>query len=343
LNLWHVTKTLTSLSIADVQAAAARIAPHLPRTPIVRPERLGRELDLDLHLKLETQLPTRAFKVRGGVNFMAARADELRGHGVTTASTGNHGQSIAYAAQLFNVPAIIFAPRNANGLKVAAMEAFGATVKLVGEDMAESAAAARAEARDRGMHFISSGDEPLLISGVATMAWEALNEPTAAGAAGKAPYDVIIVPVGGGSNAAGTALVAKTLYPQIEVIAVQSASAPAAHDAWHERTHVQYRMQSTRAEGLATRESYDLPQSILAQHLDEFALVTDDEMIKGLQMLARCTGEILELSAAAGLAYILRQRAQKNGHSRFQGKRILLPITGANVERYVTLAFNVTM
>ena len=328
------------VTLDSVREAAVRIAPHLPKTPIIRPERLARELDLDVWLKLETQLPTRAFKVRGGVNFMAACADDLRVHGVATASTGNHGQSIAYAAQLFNVPATIFAPRNANTLKVAAMEAFDAKVNLTGEDLSASAATAREEAQRFGMRFISSGDEPLLIAGVATMALEALDEPTTAGAAGKAPFDVLIVPVGGGSNAAGAALVAKALYPNMEVIAVQSAAAPAAHDAWKTRSRVQYRLQSTQAEGLATRESYDLPQSILARDLDDFALVTDDEMVKALQLLIRCTGEVLELSAAAGLAYVMRERNRLDCRSSLEGKRILLPITGANVERCVTQAFD---
>ncbi|HVA38830.1 MAG TPA: pyridoxal-phosphate dependent enzyme [Candidatus Dormibacteraeota bacterium] len=304
--------------IDDIREAFDRIRKYLPETPLVSHPAFADALGLDAWLKLETAQPTGAFKVRGGVNWMSACGSRFRDRGVVTASTGNHGQSIAYAARLFSVPAVVYAPREANAFKVGAMRAMGAEVRLEGEDFQASVTAAEEAARREGMRFISSGDEPLLIAGVGTMALEAFA---------RRPFDVAIVPVGGGSNAAGTALVAKALSPDTRVIAVCSAQAPAAHDAWHRRTHVRYETQSSVAEGLATRESYDLPQSVLARHLDEFALVDDAELEDALRFLAEHAHQLAEPAAVAGLAYARRHRAE------LAGTRVLLPITGANVTR----------
>src|SRR5579875_1401023 len=164
-----------SVSIDDVYAAAERIAPYLPETPLVQHPAFADSLGVDAWLKLETAQPTGAFKVRGGVNFMAAQSAELRTRGVVTASTGNHGQSIAYAARLFGVPATIYAPKDANPFKVDAMRVMQAEVRLVGEDFQASVDHAVEAARIEGRRFISTGDEPLLIAGVATCALEAFR------------------------------------------------------------------------------------------------------------------------------------------------------------------------
>jgi len=305
-----------NLTLDDVRAAYDRIHRHLPETPLVQHPAFAAALGIDAWLKLETAQPTGAFKVRGGINWMAVNAQRVRERGVVTASTGNHGQSIAYAARLFDVPAVIYAPHGANPFKVRAMEAMGAQVRLEGDDFQASVAAAEEAAAREGLRFISSGDEQLLIAGVATMALEAF---------GRRSFDVAIVPVGGGSNAAGTALVAKALSPRTRVIAVCSAQAPAAHDAWRRREHVRYESQATRAEGLQTRESYDLPQSILAKYLDDFALVDDVDLDDAVRFLAEQAHQLAEPAGVAGLAYARAHRRE------LQGACVLLPITGANI------------
>ena len=305
-----------NVTLAEVEAAAARLAPHLTPTPLVQHPAFARALGVDAWLKLETVQPTGAFKVRGGINWMSVNAESVCAKGVVSASTGNHGQSIAYAAQLFGVPATIYAPLGANPFKVGAMEAMGARVRLEGDDFQAAVAAARTAAAREGFVFVSSGDEPLLIAGVATCALEALRAKA---------FDVALVPVGGGSNAAGAALVARAVQPACRVIAVGSASAPAAHDAWRERRHVAYETQSTLAEGLATRESYDLPQALLAQHLDDFVSVADDDLVQAMRYLMEHAHQLAEPAAVAGLAYLLTHRGE------FTGGRVLLPITGANI------------
>lgn len=301
---------------ADVVAAAARLRPHLPETPLVQHPLFARALGVDAWLKLETAQPTGAFKVRGGINWMARHADTVRACGVVTASTGNHGQSIAFAGRSFGVPVVVYAPRDANPCKVEAMRSMGAQVRLEGADFDESAALASAAAVREGMRFVSTGNEPLLIAGVGTAALEAFS---------RRRFDAVVVPAGGGSIAAATALVAKAMQPGCETIAVASRQAPATHDSWHAGQHVHYATHATLAEGLAVRESFDLPRALLREHLDDFALVDDLDLIDAMRFLLAHAHQLAEPSGVAGLAYVLCRP------ERFAGKRVLLPITGANV------------
>ncbi len=213
--------------LPDVLAAAARIRPHLSPTPLRRSPAASESVGADVYLKHEFHLPTGAFKVRGGVNLVSQLSAKEREVGVIAASTGNHGQSVAYAARLFGVKAIICAPENANAAKVEAMRELGATVNLVGADFDEAREACERQAVAEGYRYIHSGNEPLLIAGVATHTLEILTE--------EPRIDVIIVPVGGGSGAAGACIVAKTVNPRIAVIGVQAEKAPSAYLTWRSR------------------------------------------------------------------------------------------------------------
>jgi threonine dehydratase len=306
-----------------VYRASLRLRDHLQPTPLVPLEGVSRTLGIDVWAKLDTLLPTRAFKVRGGLNWMSVHAPEVRTCGVITASTGNHGQSIAYAAQRFGVAATIFMPRDPNPAKVAAIESYGGHVRLCGTDMAESAAVAREEAERTGARFISSGNDLQLIAGVATSTLEALQTRS---------FDAVIVPAGSGSNAAGACIVAGALSEQTAIIAVQSSGAPAAHDAFISRKSVRYDDQSTLAEGMATRESYAMPQALMAERLKSFGLVRDRELLDALALLVERDRHIVELSTVAGLAWLIRERR------RMENKRVLLPFTGANLEAGVMLS-----
>ena len=214
-------------TLDDVLLAARTIRPHLAPSPLYRHPGLCELLGADVFVKHENYLPTGAFKVRGGVNFMANLPSELRRRGVVTASTGNHGQSIAWSGKRFGVRAIIYAPLHANPVKVAAMRGFGGEVILEGANFEECKVLAERRAERDGLRFINSGDEPLLIAGVATHTLEILQE--------QSQVDVLIVPLGGGSGAAGAALVAKSLSPRTRVVAVQSSLAPAGYHTWRDR------------------------------------------------------------------------------------------------------------
>jgi threonine dehydratase len=303
-------------TLDDVYAAERTIRPHLAATPLYRHPGLCELLDAEVLVKQENHLPTGAFKVRGGVNFLANLPAELRRRGVVTASTGNHGQSIAWAGARFGVRAILYAPVNANPVKVAAMRGFGGEVVQEGNDFEACKVLARRRAEQEGMRFIDSGDEPLLIAGVATHTLEIFQtEPR---------IDVLIVPLGGGSGAAGAALVAKSLSPRTRVIAVQSSLAPAAYQTWRDRTPRTAPI-ATAAGGLATGEPFLLPQQMLWQTLDDFLLVDDDALFRSVRLLLENAKTMAEPAGAAALAGAIQIRDQ------LRGRRVALILSGGNI------------
>jgi threonine dehydratase len=306
----------TPPQLRDVFEAQRVIAPYLDPTPVRRYPALDRVVGSELLVKHENHLPTGAFKVRGGINLVSQLEPAQLAAGVYAASTGNHGQSVAYAASLFEVAATIFVPRGANPVKVSSMRALGATVIEHGVDFDEARERCEQVAAASGARYVHSGDEPLLIAGVATATLELLErEPS---------IDVIVVPVGGGSGAAGACIVAKAIDPRIVVIGVQSEAAPAAYRAWRERRPVADEMR-TFAEGLQTRVSFELPQRILAEHLDDFVLVADDELRAATLQLIELTRTLVEPAGAAALAAVLRLR------ERLAGRRVAVICSGGNI------------
>jgi threonine dehydratase len=302
--------------LRDVLDARRIIAPFLDPTPVRRYPSLDGLVGAEVFVKHENHQPTGAFKVRGGINLVAGLGSERLAAGVYAASTGNHGQSVAYAASLFDVAATIFVPRGANPVKVSSMRSLGATVVEDGVDFDEARERCEQVASARGARYIHSGDEPLLIAGVATATLELLER--------EASIDVIVVPVGGGSGAAGACIVAKAIDPRIVVIGVQSDAAPAAYRAWRERRPVADEMH-TFAEGLQTRVSFELPQRILAEHLDDFVLVTDDELRASTLHLIELTRTLVEPAGAAALAAVLKLR------ERVAGRRVAIVCSGGNI------------
>ncbi len=253
----------------DVLDAANRIRPYLQPTPLRHYPSLDRLVGAEVYVKHENLNPTGAFKVRGGINLISRLSEDERKRGVIAASTGNHGQSVAYAARLFGVSAIIYAPENANPVKVESMQDLGAEVVLKGERYDDARHSAEQAARENGFRYIHSGDEPLLIAGVGTHTLEVLEE--------EPHIETIIVPIGGGSGAAGACIAAKAINPHIDVIGVQSEQAPAAYNSW-KSGKLTVAQNETRAEGLATATPFDLPQRIMRRLLDDFVLVSDEEL-----------------------------------------------------------------
>jgi threonine dehydratase len=310
-------------TFADVLEARRRISPHLRPTPLYEYPGLSELLGTAVFVKHENHQPVGAFKVRGGVNLVSQLSAAERERGIIAASTGNHGQSIAYAARLFGVPATICVPEAANPVKVASMRALGADLVFHGRDFDDAREHCERLARERGYRYVHSGDEPLLIAGVATQTLEILEEQPAT--------DLIIVPIGGGSGAAGACVVAKAVKPDAQVIGVQSEAAPAAYRSWREQRLVEDRMH-TFAEGLATRTAFDLPQRILRQWLDDFVLVSDDEIRAAQSLMIEMTRNLVEAAGAAPLAAALRLR------ERLAGKRVALIASGGNASREQLLA-----
>ena len=303
-------------TFADVLQARRQIRPHLGVTPLYAYPALSRLVGADVWVKHENHQPVGAFKVRGGVNLVSQLSPEARRQGVIAASTGNHGQSIAYAARLFGVRAIICVPDGANPVKVEAMRDLGAEVVFHGRDYDDAREYCERLAEDEGYRYIHSGNEPLLIAGVATQTLEILEE--------RPGVEVIIVPVGGGSGAAGACIAAKAIRPDLQVIGVQSAAAPAAYRSWRARRLVEDAME-TFAEGLATRTAFELPQRILWTQLDDFILVSDEEIRQAQRMMIEKTRNLVEAAGAAPLAASLRLK------DRVAGRTLALICSGGNV------------
>jgi threonine dehydratase len=300
----------------DILHAQRVIGSYLSPTPLHHYPTLDSLLEARVYVKHENYQPVGAFKVRGGINLVSRLTAAEREQGVVTASTGNHGQSIAYAAKLFNVRATIVAPQEANPVKVEAMESHGAEVVFHGQDFDEAKEHCEQMAREQGLRYISSGDEPHLIAGVGTYSLEILEE--------RPNVEMIFVPIGGGSGASGACLVAKTINPEIQVVGVQAATAPAAYLTWKNQKYTTAQMK-TEAEGLATRAPFMLPQQILWQYLDDFVLVDEEAMRQAVRLYLEKAKTLAELAGAAPLAAAIQQK------ERVRGKTIAIILSGGNI------------
>ena len=302
-------------TFTDVLLAQRRIRPYLLRTPLHSYPALNDLLGITVYIKHENYQPVGAFKVRGGINLISQLPAEERERGVIAASTGNHGQSVAYAARLFGVQARIVVPEKANPGKVAAMQGMGAEVIFHGANFDEARLYCEALAQEHNYRYIHSGNEPMLIAGVATEVLEMLED--------EPELQVIIVPIGGGSGAAGACIAAQAINPAIRVIGVQSEASPAAYESWRQRRLVNA-PNHTLAEGLATGVAFELPQEIMWQSLHDFLLVTEDEIMQAMVWMIERAHTLAEGAGAASLAAAYRMREE------LQGKKVGLVCSGGN-------------
>ena len=304
-------------TIDDVYRARKRVEGLIRRTPLMRHLLLAEETGLDIHVKHENHNPTGAFKVRGGLNLVASLTAEERARGIISASTGNHGQSVAFASQRIGVPCTVAVPRDNNPQKNAAMRAYGATVVEQGKDFDEAREWVEQEARSRGLRYVHSANEPLLIAGVGTYAaeiFEDLPDP-----------DVILVPIGGGSGACGCCIVRSGLGKKARVIGVQAEEADAFTRSWRGPQRVSMDNAGTFAEGLATRYTFDLTFDILKRELDDIVTLTEAELEEGVRLALRATHNLAEGAGAASLAAATKLREP------LRGKTVVCVMSGGNM------------
>ena len=299
----------------DVLLAQRQIRPYLPRTPLHSYPAINALVGTEVCIKHENYQPVGAFKVRGGINLISRLSPEEQARGVIAASTGNHGQSVAFAARLFSVQARIVVPERANPGKVAAMQGMGAEVIFHGATFDKARLHCETLAQEHGYRYIHSGNEPLLIAGVATEVLEMLED--------QPDLQVIIVPIGGGSGAAGACIVARAVNPAIRVIGVQSEASPAAYESWRQRKLVEA-PNRTFAEGLSTGTAFTLPQAILWKALDDFVLLRDEDILQAIVWMVECAHTLAEGAGAAPLAAAYRLR------NELKGKKVGLVCSGGN-------------
>ena len=300
----------------DVKSAQNRIIDYVFRTPVFQYPRLSEALQTDIWIKHENYQPIGSFKLRGSINLMSQMSSFDLKRGMITASSGNHGQAVAYASRIFGATCVICVPIGANESKVSAIRSMGAEVRFVGEYYDQTAEFAHSFAKSEGFYYVDGIQEPAIIAGAGTYTLEILEDHP--------DTDVIIVPTGGGSGACGACIAGKGINSDLEIIAVQSANASAAYESWKNKKLTESPMQ-TIAEGLATSKGYDLPQNILKDLLDDFVLVEDLEMSKAIRMYLEMCHTLVEHAGAASLA------AAINMKDRLQGKKVVLVLSGGNI------------
>jgi len=289
------------LTFEGVLAAGEVVAAHLPPTPAWSYPLLDARVGVRVVVKHENVQPTGAFKVRGGVNLAATLRGTTGVRGLVTASTGNHAQSMAYAARLAGTRAVVVAPEGSPPVKLDAVRGLGAEVVVHGPSMTEAAQRAHELAAADGLTYVDPGNEPAIVLGHATVYLELLRQYP--------DLEAVYVPVGSGTGAAGACLVRDALAPGCRVVGVQSSAAPAAYRSWRGR-ELATAPCDTRMSGLATAAGFALPQSVLVDRLDDFLLVTDDDIAAAAALLAGHAHTLAEGAGAAALAGLLADPAR---------------------------------
>ena len=309
---------MTPPTLNDVYLARERVAPHVPRSPLLRHPLLDEATGLSIWVKHENHNPTCAFKVRGGLNLVGAMTPAERALGIVTASTGNHGQSIALASRIHGVKSTVFVPVGNNPEKNAAIRAYGAVLEEGGKDFDEARERCERRAAETGARYVHSANETLLIAGVGTYALEVFEELPDA--------DVIFVPLGGGSGACGLLTVRNALGAKAKIIAVGAKNADAVYRSWKGPERVVGESANTFAEGVATRVSFDLPFGIYKQYLDDFILLSEEELADGVRMALTTTHNLTEGAGAASIAAAYKLR------DSLAGKRVVCVMSGGNLD-----------
>jgi threonine dehydratase len=310
-----------SPTLQDIERARAAIGGVIRRTSLMSHPLLAAETGLDIHVKHENHNPTAAFKIRGGLNLIASLSESERRRGVITASTGNHGQSIAFASQRAGVSCIVAVPHGNNPEKNAKIRAFGATIVEHGKDFDEAREWVEGEAETTGRRYVHSANEPLLIAGVGTYALEIFEDLPGA--------DVILVPIGGGSGACGCCIVRSGLGKKTRVIGVQAVEADAFTRSWRGPERVSATQMNTFAEGIATRYTFDLTFGILKRELDDIVLLTEAELEEGVRLAIRATQNLAEGAGAAPLIAAVKLR------NKLAGKKVVCVMSGGNLSQGV--------
>ena len=309
---------MNSVTFHDIVAARRVVYRFLKPTPLIRYLELSDVLGFNAYIKHENHQPTGSFKVRGGLNFMSQLPEPQKRRGVITVTSGNNGQSIAYAAKQFGVHATVVVPNGNNPEKNSAVRALGAELVEGGADFDEARDLCGELQVERGHYYVDPLSEPALFHGVGTYSLEIFEQLP--------DVSTIIVPIGGGSGACGAITVARAINPDVKVIGVQAENAPAIYLSWKAGKKIQTDSCQTVADGLATRVPSDLPFSILKDGISDIVLVSEEEMREAIRMMLRYTHNLVEAAAAAALA------AAHKLKNELEDKNVVMVMSGANLD-----------
>ena len=300
-----------------VERAALEIRRHLPPTPLQYSRAFTVKAGCPVYLKVETIQPTRAFKVRGALNKLMRMPAQERAAGVITASAGNHGQGVAYAAQVFRVPATVYVPENANPLKVESIKRLGARVVLAGRSYHDAALEAMRGQAASGATFVHAFDDPDVIAGQGTIGVELLEQLP--------EFDTLLVPVGGGGLIAGIALYVKARRPSVQVVGVEPSGADAMTRSLAAGRLVTLNRVATMADGLAASAPGRLTMEAAHRYVDRMIVVEEAELLRSIRLFFEWEHLLAEPAGAAGLAALLYHYAPE------ASERVVVLLSGANV------------
>lgn len=311
--------TLKIPTLNDILEARNRICKYIPKTPLNYIHELSLLTGVQVYMKFENKNPTHAFKVRGGVNLALKMTNKPKA--LLAGSTGNHGQSVAYAGKLLNIPVIVVCPEGANPLKIKAMNDLGAEVILYGKDVSDSWRYCEELSKKDNLFYVHSVNQPDLFEGVGTIGLEIYEDLP--------DLDCFITAVGGGSGICGSSIALKNLNPNIKTYAVQAEGAPSVYDSFKQKKIINYDNLCTFAEGLATRCTYEYAFKIIENYVDDIFIVSDDEIKNAIRLIYKYTENIAEGAGAASLAGLIKYK------EKFQGKKVVCVLTGGNLQKEI--------
>jgi threonine dehydratase len=300
-----------ALSLADIRAAADRIAPYVLKTPTVSGESLA---GTGVWLKAENLQRTNSFKVRGAVNAVLQLTPEQRRRGVITLSAGNHGQALAYAAQAFQIPCVVVIREDAPLTKLQAIRRYGAEIVLV--PLTEWQHRLVMEQQRRNLHLVHPFDDPAVAAGQGTVGLEILDAVP--------DLRTVIVPVGGGGLIAGIAVAIKSQRPSVRIIGVEPEGAPVVNESLAAGHPVVPSRLDSIADGLGAPYTRPFNLGLIQRYVDQMRLVTDDAILDALKAIAQQSKLVVEPAGAAAVAALLADAAIE--------RPVAVVLTGGNVD-----------
>ncbi|HRV96569.1 MAG TPA: threonine/serine dehydratase [Anaerolineae bacterium] len=307
------------IKLHNIMQAHQRLKPHVRRAPLVYSEALSALTGAKVWLKLECRQPTGSFKVRGALNKLISLDSEALARGVVTASAGNHGLGVAYAATALGLTNVtVFVPQTAPAAKIAKLERFPITLRLAGQTYDEAHQVAEAYVQEMGATYIPAYDDPIVIAGAGTCGFEIISDLP--------DTDAIIVPIGGGGLVSGIGVAVKRMSPGCQIYGVQPTASPAAKLSFEQNLPLEtYDHQPTIADGLAGGFGA-IPFYIARTLIDDIFLSTEAELRQTVFTLVEQEQLVVEPSGAIAIAPLLAA-----AHP-FQGKTVVCVLTGANID-----------
>jgi threonine dehydratase len=310
--------TVNPVTIADVWRAHKFLKPIMHHTPLTASRTMSDLTGADIYLKAEHMQRGGSFKARGAAYKISRLTKEQRSAGVIAASAGNHAQGVAIAAAEHKIPCTIVMPEIAPLAKVTATQGYGANVVLYGATYDDAYQHCLELQAASGATFVHAFDDPDIIAGQGTLGLEMLNDLPDA--------DAIVVPIGGGGLISGIAIAARALKPDITIIGVQAEGAPSCYASLKAGEITTSSSIMTIADGIATKRPGELTFSIIKRLVDDVVLVNDEAIINAVLLLMERCKMLVEGAGAVGLAALL------SGAVQLKGKKVLVPLTGGNID-----------